>query len=99
MAKYKLTNIAVEDLTLIWDYTFNKWSEKQTDKYYEMLLQNCQNIANNPTIGKNYDGIRNELFGLRVNRHIIFYIKATENSIVIIRILHESMDLKTKLYE
>lgn len=41
MAKYELTNEAVEDLTKIWEYTFDKWTEKQADKYYEMLLENC----------------------------------------------------------
>lgn len=29
MAKYKLTNKAVEDLNGIWDYTAYKWSEAQ----------------------------------------------------------------------
>lgn len=38
MAKYKLTNEAVEDLTKIWDYTFEKWSEKQADTYYSLFL-------------------------------------------------------------
>lgn len=41
MAKYELTNEAVEDLGKIWDYTFDNWSEKQADSYYEMLLENC----------------------------------------------------------
>ena len=34
MARYKLTNKAVEDLAQIWNYTFNKWSENQADTYY-----------------------------------------------------------------
>ena len=38
MASYLLTNKAVEDLTEIWHYTYYKWSEKQADKYYKMLL-------------------------------------------------------------
>jgi toxin ParE1/3/4 len=33
MAAYKLTNKAVEDLSEIWDYTFEVRSEKQADKY------------------------------------------------------------------
>lgn len=40
MAKYKLTNQAVEDLTNIWEYTFEKWSEKQAEIYYKMLVEN-----------------------------------------------------------
>ena len=99
MAKYKLTNKAVEDLTRIWDYTFDKWSEKQADKYYEMLLENFQHIADDPNIGENYEGIKDELFGLKANRHIIFYRKSNNNTIEITRILHERMDLKNRINE
>lgn len=99
MAKYKLTKKAVEDLTKIWDYTFDKWSEKQADKYYEMLLENCQHIADDPNIRKNYKGIKEELLGLKTNRHIIFYRKSGNNPIEITRILHEQMDLKNRMNE
>ena len=34
---YKLTNKAVADLTNIWDYTVEKWSEEQAAKYYFLL--------------------------------------------------------------
>ena len=37
MAEYKLTNKAVEDLAEIWDYTFDKWSEKQANNYWGLL--------------------------------------------------------------
>ena len=99
MAKYKLTNKAVDDLSGIWGYTFNNWSEKQADKYYQMLLDNCQYIADDPNIGKNYDGIRDELLGLKANRHIIFYRKTTDNPIEITRILHGRMDLENRINE
>jgi toxin ParE1/3/4 len=99
MAKYDLTNEAVEDLTKIWDYTFDKWSEKQADKYYKMLLENCQHIAEDPNIGRHYEGIREELLGLKANQHIIFYRKLNNKSIEITRILHERMDLKNRLKE
>ena len=99
MAKYELTNKAVQDLNNIWDYTFETWSEYQADKYYEMLLSSCQDIADNPELGKNYTGITSKLFGLKANRHIIFYRKSINNPIEITRILHEQMDLKNRLAE
>ena len=99
MAEFKLTNKAVEDLTEIWNYSFDKWSEKQADRYYKILLDNCQDIANNPELGKNYEGITPELFGLKVNRHIIFYRKLINKPIEITRILHEQMDLKNRIVE
>lgn len=52
MAKYLLTNKAVEDLSAIWDYTYETWSEKQADKYYQLLMDACTRIAEKPAIGR-----------------------------------------------
>jgi toxin ParE1/3/4 len=94
---YKLTNKAVDDLTKIWEYTIEKWSEQQADKYYATLLDSCQEIANNPEIGKNYSDINTDLLGYKINRHIIFYRNLVNQPIEITRILHERMDLKSRL--
>jgi len=99
MAKYKLTKKANKDLSKIWEYTFEVWSEKQADKYYEMLLSSCQEIANNNNLGKNYKGVTKELFGFKVNRHIIFYRIIENQPIEISRILHGRMDLKNRITE
>ena len=99
MAEFKLTNKAVEDLSKVWDYSFEVWSERQADKYYESLISNCQEIAVNPNLGKNYDGITQNLHGIKANRHIIFYRTLNENYVEITRILHERMDLKKRITE
>jgi toxin ParE1/3/4 len=99
MAKYKLTNKAVEDLTHVWDYTFDIWSEKQADKYFNLLLKNCQNIADDPKIGKKYEGVKDELLGFKVNRHVIFYRELEGQPVEITRILHERMDLINRINE
>ena len=52
MPNYKLTNKAVEDLSKIWEYTFEVWTEKQADKYYNEIIVNCERISENPDIGK-----------------------------------------------
>ena len=99
MAEYKLTNKAVEDLAEIWDYTFDKWSEKQANDYYNLLLDSCQKIANSPKLGKNYEGIKSELLGLKTGKHIIFYRKLRGSLIEITRVLHEQMNLKKRITE
>ena len=99
MAEYKLTNKAVEDLSKIWDYTFEGWPEQQADKYYNGLISNCQEIADNPELGKIYDGISRQLLGMKANQHIIFYRTLNENYVEITRILHERMDLKKRIAE
>ena len=99
MVKFNLTNKAVEDLNSIWLYTFDKWSEQKADKYYNLLLNSCQEIAKNPKIGKNYNAIANDLFGYKTNRHIIFYRIIQNKPIEITRILHDRMDLKNRIIE
>lgn len=99
MAEYKLTNKAVEDLSKIWDYTFEVWSEQQADKYYDELISTCQEIAENPDLGKNFEGILEQLLGMKTNRHIIFYRTLNQDYIEITRILHERMDLKKRITE
>jgi len=98
MAKYILTNKAVEDLSNIWDYTFEAWSETQADTYYFMLLNCCQDLADNNLAGKNYPEISNEILGFKAGQHIIFYRKL-KNKIEVARILHSRMDLKSRLQE
>ena len=97
MAKFEITNKAVEDLSKIWDYTFEVWSEKKANVYYEMLILICQEIADNPGLGKNYEGIAPNLLGIKANRHIIFYRTINKNHVEITRILHGRMDLKEKI--
>ena len=99
MAKFKLTNKTIEDLSIIWDYTFEVWSERQADKYYESIISDCQEVVDNPSLGKKYDGITQSLLGMKTNRHIIFYRTLNENYVEITRVLHERMDLKQKLIE
>jgi len=99
MAPYILTNKAVEDLSTIWDYTFEVWLETQADKYYYMLLDYCQDIADNKISGKHYAEIMEEIFGIRAGQHIIFYRRMNNNRIEVARILHSRIDLKNRLQE
>lgn len=97
MAKLKLTNNAVKDLTDIWNYTFETWSESQADKYYKLILNACATVAKKPQQGKVYEEIYPNLKGKKTSKHIIFYRIMEDKSIEITRILHERMDLKNKL--
>ncbi|MBL3656143.1 type II toxin-antitoxin system RelE/ParE family toxin [Fulvivirga sediminis] len=97
MSKYRLTNLAVQDLSDIWNYTYHRWSERQADNYYEQLTNTFEYIATNQRQGRNYEGIRRDLFGIKVNRHIVFYRMISNELVEITRILHEQMDLKNRL--
>jgi toxin ParE1/3/4 len=99
MANYILTNKAVEDLSNIWNYSFEVWSESQADKYYYMLLDSCQELADEKVFGKKYEDISDNILGFRVGQHIIFYRKLKGNRIEIARILHNRMDLRNRVQE
>ncbi len=99
MPKYSLSNKAVADLSEIWDYTFEVWSENQADKYYFELLANCQELAESQTLGKNYDEINKEIFGYNSGQHLIFYRILNAKEIEITRILHSRMNLKNRIQE
>lgn len=99
MARYSLTNKAVEDLSNIWNYTLKEWSEEQADKYYLELIDGCEYLAENPNFGKNYEKINLDIFGYLVNMHIIFYQKIKSDEILVARILHASSDLKNRILE
>ena len=99
MGKYRISRKAIDDLSAIWEYTYEEWSEIQADKYYWMLIEACNEISDNPEIGKNYSIIAKDIFGIRSGHHIVFYRSVENNDIEIVRILHEQMDLKERVKE
>lgn len=99
MAEYKLTQKATKDLGEIWNYTVDTWSENQADKYFHMLMDTCQEIADGNVKGKQYEGIYPGLLGIKSGKHIIFYRQMDKDRVEIARILHERMDLKKRIRE
>jgi toxin ParE1/3/4 len=99
MGKVFFTNKAVEDLTKIWEYTVETWSEKQADRYYGYLVDSCVEITRRPAIGKQYQEIGEDILGFRASKHIIFYRITPSGDIEILRILHGNMDLKSRIGE
>lgn len=96
--KYKLSKEAVKDLEKIWFYTFENWSREQADRYYNLVMDEIEFIAERPGTGKDQGHIREGYFRTRVKSHYIFYrLNSRENMIEIIRILHQRMDIETRL--
>lgn len=97
MAKFYLTNKAVEDLGDIWNYTVENWTENQAEIYYSLLIDACQELANKPNQGKSYEVVAKNVLGFKTGQHVIFYRIVTEEEIEVLRILHGMMDMKNYL--
>lgn len=100
MAKLRFSNKAVEDLTSIWNYTFRTWSERQADEYYEMLISACgKTLIENLFPARLYNEVAPDLYGIKAGRHLIFFKRMADGDVLIVRILHERMDIKRHLKE
>ncbi len=97
---YKLSKLAESDLEKIWLYTFEEWSLEQADYYLDLILDEIEYISKNPKSGKDYNDIIKGYFRSRVKSHFIFYkINWKEETVEIIRILHQQMDIDLHINE
>ena len=93
MAGYDISLKARDDLSRIWEYTLDNWSEEQADRYYGFLTAGMDSIAAAPMkVDVSYDEIFPGLRALHVNRHMIFFIVQPGGRVMIVRILHDMMD-------
>ncbi len=93
----QISNKAQNDLIEIWEYTVEKWSINQANKYYGILVDTINAIANEPNSGKDYEHIRKGYYGFHIKSHIIFYRITIDGNLEVIRILHQRMDLPNRL--
>ena len=52
MVEIKFRQSALNDLNEIWDYTYEKWSESQADRYYFLIKSGCEDLIENPELGR-----------------------------------------------
>jgi toxin ParE1/3/4 len=96
--KYIISKRASKDLENIWLYTFENWSQEQADRYFNLIVDEIENITRDPLSGKDYSEIRKGYFCSKVKSHFVFYrINIKKNAIEIIRVLHQQMDIESRL--
>jgi len=96
---YSISEKAIEDLENIWTYTLHKWSLEQADRYYGLIIDEIEFIAKNFTAGKSMDHIKAGYRASIIKSHLIFYRRSQANQVEIIRILHQRMDLESRINE
>lgn len=98
MPVFTLTNKALADLKDIARFTQSRWGREQRLHYLTMLDGCFHQLAADPLIGRDCSEIRSGYLRFRAGRHVIFY-RRVDNGIVIIRVLHGSMDIENRLAE
>lgn len=91
MPRFALTPRAAQDLNDIWDYTADRWSTEQANRYIRNLQHSMGLLAENPNIGRACDEIARGYQKHTSGSHLIFF-RVTEDGIKVIRILHRRMD-------
>lgn len=95
---YKISAKAAADIEDIWLYTFENWSLEQADRYVNLILDEIEYLAGNPTAGKDFSHVRKSYRRSKVKSHVVFYRYGdSQSDIEVIRVLHERMDMENRL--
>ena len=79
------------------DYSVDKSGVEQAERFPKGLQDKLEQIANSPdTIGVNRESLKPGYMSYLYEKHIIFFKKSGE-SIQIIRVLHQSMDISNRI--
>ena len=97
MNKFVLTAKAKADLIKIAKYTQSTWGISQRNGYLKILDGTFQLLANEPELGLNCDYIREGYNKYPQASHVIYYKEYKNKQILIVRILHKSMDVSSAL--
>ena len=93
MKPFRLTVLAKSDLKDIALFTQRKWGREQRNVYLKQFDDSFWMLSENPDIGKSCDEIRDGYRKFPQGSYVIFYKQTDSQEILIIRILHKSMDV------
>ena len=97
MRKFDLTRSAQADLKSIARYTQERWGVRQRNTYLKEVDQVFHALAENPLMGRTCDDIRAGYRKFPHGGHVIYYKHLSEDELLIVRILHMTMDVEANI--
>lgn len=82
----------------IWHYTLHEHGQAAADRYIDRLDQSMELALEFPEIGADYREVRAGYRMLPSGHHLIFYIPR-DDGIDVLRVLHERMDIRSRLMD
>jgi toxin ParE1/3/4 len=89
--RYRITPLARQDLSEIWEYSERTWGTAQAEAYLRDLERSFGTIARGQGIGRLRPDLGPDIRALPVNRHMVFYLPR-EREVAILRVLHHRRD-------
>jgi toxin ParE1/3/4 len=84
---------AQADIDDIWEYTVERWGVRQAEIYVRLIKAAVEAVGADPGLGQNYDYVRSGYRRYMVGSHVVLY-RVTAALIVVVRILHQRMDVE-----
>ena len=97
MELFQLSREAKNDLRPIAIFTENRWGRTQRNLYTKQLDEAFLMLAQSSDLGISCDYIRKGYKKFPQGSHIIFYKQSNSANILVVRILHKSMDYDSQL--
>ena len=97
MNEFLLSSKTKSDLIKIAKYTQLTWGKSQRNDYLKILDNTFQFLVDEPELGINCDYIREGYKKYPQASHVIYYKEHKVNQILIVRILHKSMDVNSAI--
>ncbi|GAA5130394.1 type II toxin-antitoxin system RelE/ParE family toxin [Thalassotalea piscium] len=97
MEKLVLSAKAKSDLIKIARYTQLTWGTTQRNDYLKILDSTFRLLAEEPELGINCDYIKEGYSKYPQASHVIYYKEHKVNQILIVRVLHKSMDVNSAI--
>lgn len=97
MRTFDLTKAALEDLKSIARFTRQRWGVRQRNTYLKEIDQVFRALAKNPKMGRACDDIRKAYRKFPHGSHVIYYKEHDEDTVLVVRILHVTMDVDANI--
>ena len=97
MSSFDLTKSAVADLKSIATYTQERWGVRQRNTYLKEIDRAFHALAKNPGMGRTCDEVREGYRKFPHGAHVIYYKQVASEVLLIVRILHATMDIDSHL--
>lgn len=96
--KLLLTQHALQDIQAIYEFSVEHWGKRAAEKYLDEIEAGLERVKSQPSLLRTEPELHAALTFYRVKKHLLVCDVSSE-SIVVLTIVHASMDIPKRLVE